>query len=68
MHQVGPDPRPSWPRGWPAGQDLRRFDPKLGCHESTRVGGPPELSGALLIAQARKLCQNPSASDRVSRL
>jgi hypothetical protein len=33
-----------------------------------RARGPPSLSRALLVAQARKLYQNPSVSDRVSRL
>jgi hypothetical protein len=33
-----------------------------------RLRGPEGLSGALVVAQARKLCQKPSAIDRVSRL
>jgi hypothetical protein len=36
--------------------------------EALRARGPPRLSGALIIARAWKLCQNPSGSDRVSRL
>jgi hypothetical protein len=32
-----------------------------------RAGGPPGPSGALLVAQARKLYQNPFGFDRVFR-
>jgi hypothetical protein len=33
-----------------------------------RLRGPEGLSKALLVARARKLCRNPSGSNRVSRL
>jgi hypothetical protein len=33
-----------------------------------RVGGPPGLSGALLVVRVWKLCRNPSGSNRGSRL
>jgi hypothetical protein len=36
--------------------------------EALRAGGPPGLLGALLVARAQKLYQNPSGSDRVSWL
>jgi hypothetical protein len=39
-----PDPRPSGPRGWLAGQGLRWFTPSLGCHTST-WGGEARVSG-----------------------
>jgi hypothetical protein len=29
-----------------------------------RAGGPPSLSGALLVARAQKVCWNPSCSTR----
>jgi hypothetical protein len=51
MDQVGPDPWLSGPRGWPAnktplpaGQGLRWFDLKLGCHAST-LGVETRVSG-----------------------
>jgi hypothetical protein len=41
---VGPDPRPSGPRGQPVGQSLSQFGPRLDGHIATSVNkGYPML-------------------------